>query len=363
MNRLYVLVLVSVACVSTAFSQTKANCTQVLRLMQTTYEQGRLHELPNLADGCLNAAEGKGFTKEEKREAYRILTLAYIYLEEPEKADESMLKLLETAHFYEVNPSIDPAEFVVLYNKFRHDPLFRYGFKFGGNVTLPSASQYQNVGSTAGGQGNYSLAGNIQMTLMFEKDFPKIHKMLVLAPEIGWVSRNYGYENNNLGVSDGGVLGTGPISNHVFAVKQSWLDLNAIVQYKLESTVKRQLYVGLGPGASMLLSSSNQATTDIGTGAQKYSVTGPAVDDKESYNKFVYSVTVLVGAKLKVGELYINADVRYQYGLNNVVNSTSRTNPEIGFDYWGRYNDYRMSNIMLNVGVLIPRFSPKKLIK
>lgn len=363
MNRLYGLVLLLVACVSTSFSQTTANCTQVLRLMQTIYEQGRLHELPNLADGCLNAAEGKGFTKEEKREAYRILTLAYIYLEEPEKADESMLKLLETAHFYEVNQSVDPAEFVVLYNKFRHDPLFRYGLKVGGNMTFPSATQYQNVGSTAGGQGTYNISGSIQIMAMFEKDFPKIHKMLVLAPEIGWVSRSYGYENPNLGVGDGGTVGTGAISNQVFAIKQSWLDLNAIVQYKLENTIQRQLYVGLGPGASMLLSSSNQATTDIGTGAQKYSVTGPSVDDKESYNKFVFSVTALVGAKLKVGELYLNADVRYQYGLNNVVNGATRTNPEIAFDYWGQYNDYRMSNFMVHIGALIPHFSPKKLIK
>jgi hypothetical protein len=364
MNRLYCLIIVFAVSASTAFSQqATSNCTQVLRLVRSTYEQGRLHELPAMTEGCLKAAEGKGFTKEEKKEAYRYLTLAYIYLEEPDKADESMLKLLETEHFFEVNPAIDPAEFVALYNKFRHDPLFRYGIKIGGNVTTPNVSQYYNIGSTAGGMGTYTLAGNIQITAMFEKDFPKINKMLVLAPEIGWVNRNYGYENPNLGVSDGGSIGTGSVSNQVFAIKQSWLDLNAIVQYKLESTIQRQLYVGLGPGASMLLSSTNQASTTIGTGANKYTVTGPAVDDSKSYNKFVYSVTLVAGAKLKVGELYLNADIRYQYGFSNVVNSATRTNPEIAYDYQGRYNDYRMSNIMVNIGVLIPNFSPKKLIK
>lgn len=362
MNRLYCLVLFSAVCVNTAFSQTTAsNCTQVLRLMRTTYEQGRLHELPQMSEGCLAAAEGKGFTKEEKREVYRILTLTYIYLEEPEKADESMLKLLETEHFYEVNPSVDPAEFVALYNKFRHDPLFRYGLKIGGNMTLPAASEYQNIGSMGGGKGNYTLAGNIQITAMFEKDMPWLHKKIVLAPEIGWVNRNYGYENPNLNVSDSDP--TASISNLVFAFKQSWLDLNGIVQYKFENTVARQTYIGFGPGVSMLLSSSNQATTTIGTGANKYTVTGPSVEDKESFNKFVYSVTLLAGAKLKVGELYLNADVRYQYGINNVVNNATRTNPEIALDYQGRYNNYRMSNFMINIGVLIPKFTPKKLIK
>lgn len=363
MKRLYCLFIFSAAFFSTAYSQTASNCTQVLRLMRTTYEQGRLHELPTLAEGCLAAPEGKGFTKEERREAYRILTLTYIYLEEPEKADESMLRLLETEHFYELNPTIDPAEFVVLYNKFRHDPIFRYGLKIGGNMTMPGTIEYQNIGSTGGGKGKYTLAGTIQIMAMFEKDMPWFNKMFVLAPEIGWVNRTFGYENPDLGLGDGGAVGTGTISNQVFAISQSWLDLNAIIQYKLENTVQRQLYIGLGPGASMLLSSSNQATTTIGTGANKYTVTGPAVDDKTCYNKFVYSVTLVAGAKLKIGELYLTGDVRYQYGINNVVNSASRTNEELAFDYQGRYNDYRMSNVMVNIGVLIPKFTPKKLIK
>jgi len=71
----------------------------------------------------------------------------------------------------------------------------------------------------------------------------------------------------------------------------------------------------------------------------------------------------VVGAKLKLGELYGTLDIRYQYGLNNVINPSSRTNSEIAFDYQGQYNDYRMSNLMVNIGLLIPRFSPKKLIK
>src|SRR5882672_2230160 len=116
MKRLYFLIIGSVVNVTTAFSQA-SNCTQTLRLIRTTYDQGRLHELPSIAEGCLTAPKGKGFTDEEKKEAYRYLTLAYIYLEEPEKADEMMLKLLETEHFYVVNTSIDPAEFIALYKK------------------------------------------------------------------------------------------------------------------------------------------------------------------------------------------------------------------------------------------------------
>jgi len=108
MRRLYLSIIFSVFGLSVGYSQTATNCTQTIRQIRLTYEQGRLHELPDLAKGCLR----NGFTKEEKREAYRYLTLAYIYLEEPDSADINMLKLLETDHFYQVNQTIDPAEFI-----------------------------------------------------------------------------------------------------------------------------------------------------------------------------------------------------------------------------------------------------------
>src|SRR5436190_8360022 len=147
MKRLYLLVITLLIGTVAAYSQT-SNCTQTLRLMRSTYEQGRLHELGSQSEACLNAPEGKGFTKEEKRVAYRLITLSWIYLEEPEKADESMLNLLNASHFYEINKAVDPAEFIALFNKFRHDPIFRYGLKFGGNATQPQATELHNVGST-----------------------------------------------------------------------------------------------------------------------------------------------------------------------------------------------------------------------
>ena len=358
MKKLYFLILGTMVSVITAFSQT-SNCTQTLRLIRTTYEQGRLHELPSIAEGCLAATSGRGFTDEEKKEAYRYLTLAYIYLEEPEKADEMMLKFLETEHFYIVNPSVDPAEFISLYRKFRTKPVFRYGVKVGLNLTQPTVLQYYNIGSTAGGQGKYAFAPSFNFFLMFEKDV--INDKFVFAPEIGYVARSYNYNNGSLAKSDKSPDST--ISNQQFAIKQSWLDLNAIVQYKFENRLERQTYVGIGPGISYLLSSSNQPTTFLGTGANGYTVTGPQIGDKKSYNSLIYSVSVVAGSKLKLGGLYLNADVRYQIGLVNVVNKSSRTNAELGFDYQGQYNDYRMSNFMFNIGLLIPYFSPKKLIK
>jgi hypothetical protein len=358
MKRLYFLVACCVMGITQAFAQA-SNCTQVLRLIRTTYEQGRLHEVPGLADGCLKGVGAQGFSKEEKKEAYRYLTLSYIYLEEPEKADEMMVQLLNTDHFYEPNKEVDPAEFIALYNKFRHDPLYRLGLKFGLNLTQPVVTNYYNVGSAGAGQGGYSMSPSFQVYGVFEKDFFRKApwKNIVLAAELGYVSRGYTYSNDQLALSDD--KGE-PISNQEFIFSQQFLDLNVIAQYKLKSSVTLQTYVGGGPGISYLLSSSNLANTVLGN---DFTVTGNAVDDTESYNKLLVSLNLVAGIKYKFGEVYLTAEARYQMGFTNLVNQESRTNPEIAFDYQGRYNDYRINTMAVSIGIIYPHFKPLKLIR
>lgn len=356
MKRLYFLAVCWAVGISPAFSQA-TNCTQVGRLMQTTYEQGRLHELPGMAEACLKGQSGQGFSKEERKSALRYLTLSYIYLEEPEKADEMMLQLLNTDHFYQPNKEVDPAEFIALYNKFRHDPLYRLGFKGGINFTQPVVTNYYNVGSAAAGQGKYAMGSSFHIYGLFEKDITKTLP-IVLAAELGFVSRSYSYENLQLATADEDP--TMSISTQLFNFSQSFLDLNVIGQYKLKNTVNMQYYVGIGPGISYLLSSSNEAKTVLGNG---FTVTGGAIDDSNSYNKLLFSATLVAGLKYKFGEVYLTAEARYQMGFTNVVNAATRTNPEIAFDYQGRYNDYRINNYAISGGIIIPFFTPKKMIK
>ncbi|MBY0434731.1 MAG: PorT family protein [Cyclobacteriaceae bacterium] len=359
MKRLYFLIIAVVVTVTSSFSQA-TNCTQVLRLARTTYEQGRLHELPALVEGCLKASGETGFTPEQKRETYRLLTLAYIYLEEPEKADESMLELLRTDHFYQVNNSVDPAEFIALFNKYRTRPLFRIGVKIGANLTQPTVLNYYNVGSAAGGQGKYGLKLGFNFIAIFEKDLSTkttgLLSRLVFAPELGYIIRNFSYTNSKLINGDAGNL----VSTQNLDIGQSWLDVNPILQYKFKNTVDLQTYIGLGPSLNYLLSSSVQPNTLLGN---SYTVTGPAVSDLKAYNQLMYSIIITAGFKKKLGELYLTVDARYQYGFGNAVNGGSRSIPELVYDYQTQYNDYRINNFSINIGVIYPYFKPKKLIK
>jgi hypothetical protein len=166
-------VFLTFACAESARAQ--SSCAQTLRTARVTYDQGRIHELPDLLAGCLVS----GFTKQEKVEAYKLLTLSYIYLEEPAKADEALLALLRTDPYFEINPEADAAEFIALYRTFRTWPIYRVGAKVGVNATSPNVSGRIEV--PEGATSKYSPAINFQAGAAFE--IP-INQKLALNPEL-----------------------------------------------------------------------------------------------------------------------------------------------------------------------------------
>ena len=141
-------------------------------------------------------------------------------------------------------------------------------------------------------------------------------------------------------------------------LKQSWLDLNLLVQYKLSES-KFNPYISIGPGIGYLLTSSNNIATQV---VNQGAITGSDIDTKTSYNPLAYSAIISVGSKIRLGSFYLTSDVRYQYGLNNVVNASSRSNPVALFDYGFVPPNYRQNNLTINFGLVVPYFSPKKLI-
>lgn len=357
MKRILFGFVFSICCLVSGYAQT-SSCAQTLRLARSTYELGRLHEIPTLIDGCLK----DGFTVQEKVEALKLLTQTYIYLEEPEKAEESMLQLLNTDHFYEVNENVDPAEFVALFRTFRTDPVFSIGVKFGTNATYPTATKNYFIGSSAANKGEYSPGINIQYGLSFEKELFGKDSRWIAAPEIISSNHSFGYANESITTSDQTGESYSVIDGNF---KQSRLDLNLLVQYKLfkkdDPIAKPKFYMLFGTGSSLLLKSSAQIETQF---PKKGSVvTGPGIKMKSNYSKMDYNVIAGGGIKFKFGAIYLNADIRYKYGITNLTKATSRSNPEAVFDYGFVLNDLRQSSVMINIGFIYPYFIPKKLVK
>jgi outer membrane protein W len=336
------------------------NCTQKLRTARGTYEQGRLHELPVLLEGCLK----NGFSDTERIEAYRLLVLTYIYLEEPAKADAAMMSLLETDHFFKLNPLVDPVEFQSLYKKFRTNPIFSWGIKFGPTTNHVNVQKNYYIWGDSEGKGEYKAKVGIQFGVIFEKNLTnKPDNKLIANPEIFYNSYSTIYSNSSISTKDqpDDIATDGT----EFTIKQNRINLNLMVQYKFAKGKLNETlspYVSLGPSLYYLAGSTFGG--DVTVSSQR---TIPSFKTDENYKKIGVGVIASAGVKYKVGSFYLTADIRYMRGLHNVVKTSNRfKQTSVNQQLWDAGyidNDFVISQSMINLGLIVPYFKPKKLIK
>lgn len=363
MNRLFspLLFLLFFTFALQGFSQTDPGCLQALRSARASYEQGRLQEIEFTLKDCLDKNK---FNKAEKVEAYKLLVLTYIYLEEPEQADKAMLSLLSADHFFEINEGTDPAEFINLYRKFRKDPIFSVGLRGSFLTTNVNVQNHYYVFGNGKGTGSFTSTQKLVGGLAFEKVL--IKDKLVFAPEFMFSSRSFTYTNSN-------IFGTDSVSQATSLtaqVSQQLLQLNLIGNYLFKKKFANnflQPYVGAGLSTSYLLSSSfEEAELNVEPGFED--VSGAPLDNTSGFKPLNFSAILLAGVKFKVTELYVTADVRYYWGLNNVVNPDNRysqegDNVEILNRYGYVNNDFSINQAAISIGIIYPYFKPKKLIK
>ena len=124
-------------------------CAIALSEAEDKYDQGKLYEIPEMLQSCLN----DGFTKEEKVRAYRLLTLTYLFLDYYTEADSSYLKLLKLSPEYVTNDEIDPMEIINHHEKFTTKPFYyitmgKLGFNLShANVLIDYSMSESNNGS------------------------------------------------------------------------------------------------------------------------------------------------------------------------------------------------------------------------
>ncbi len=330
-----------------------SSCAQTLRLAQSTYEQGRLHELPALLEGCLKNTGSDGFTKENRVRAYTLLTLAYIYLEEPEKADEAMLNLLHTDPYFKPNPDVDPAEFIGLYKTFRTRPVYRLGVNFGINETQPNVSSYNPISD-----GTAKYAYKIGIGGGFVAEVP-INDKLTAVANLLFLQKKFTNTSSSLLLTNSYSTSTGTES-------QGWLSLPLLVQYQLgdkRKFEKRKIlpFVEGGISTDYLLGSTIQGT-------QKR-IENQAIDVKTFSiialrQKINVSAMLGAGFKTRMAGGYFFAEARYSYGLlKNNNKATLYNNQALLFDYKIIDGIFSLNSLYFNVGYVHNFFNPKKLIR
>jgi hypothetical protein len=331
------------------------SCAQTLRLAQSIYEQGRLHELEELISKALKNPSLE-CAKTDQVGLLKLLTLANIYLEDPKKADESMLMLLNINPYFEPNKDVDPAEFVALYNTFRTQPVFRLGIKFGANSSRPNVTSFNPVSDGISKyKSNLGIVGGVVV------EFP-VSLKLILSGELLYhqkrftntaVSKFTTSENNanNITVID--------YSSSTGIETQNYISLPLLVQYEISDKRKIIPYVELGVSTDYLLGAE--------TSVERKRVSNQSIDVKSfslspQREKLNFSMIAGAGARTRIASGYLVANIRYSYGLTKVNSlSTLYTNQLLLMDYNINDGIFSLNSLYFTMGYVQNFFKPKKL--
>ncbi len=343
-----ILLLCAVVLSGCAFvAHGQSQCAQTLRLAQSIYDQGRLQELPDLLQSCINS----GFNDEEKVNAYKLLTLTYIYLEEPEKADQMMLALLRTDTEFKVNDAVDPAEFVALYKTFRTKPVYRIGGKLGGTVSGPSviSADFVNDG-TNNTSNSFGFAGCVAAEIPLNGKWEKF----TLNPELSFQMNSFKSVNEK---GDNVLADTSLVTPSTETM--GWVSIPVSLQYSLFANAAKtsDYYVSAGLSADYLLFANKTISS-----ARE----GNSGIDENTYpverNTFNAAAMLSAGFKRKIGKGYLLVEVRYKMGLLPLSDKADTyANSTLVFN--NKYIDgiYRLNTLSLSAGYLLNRYNPKKL--
>lgn len=331
-------------------------CALSLNEAEDKYDQGRLYEIPEIINSCLE----DGFSKEEKIRAYRLLTLSYLFLDYYEEADKSYLELLKLSPEFKTNDELDPMEIINFHGKFTTKP--KYYLTLGKlGVNFSSANVLLDYSLTQLGSKKYKSQAGFQIGLGGEM---VIYKNLHLAGEIFVVRKKIHITDNQFN-----------FYSINMDINHTEIELPIMLKYNFfKEKISPFAMVGLSPG--FLISSSIQnieGNYRINGGGEQNEdeifpvQPRPGIKTSEMKNRFNYSMLFGGGINYKIGLNYLVIEARYSLGMLNVTNEKERWREDILLGRDLKFptgyvdDDFKINNLSFFIGFVKPLYKPRKI--
>ena len=331
-------------------------CSQTLIEARDEFDGGHLYGIPSLLKGCLD----KGFSKQERIQAYWLLTRTYLIIDDPISAEYSYLELLKLDPEYVIDKENDPIEMVYLSKKFMTTPVFTWTIgKVGLNYSKSVIINQYGVDNTnlSGEKYNYKIGFQLggAIDLNFNSNYS-------LCAELLYSQKLYEY-SNLLFIQD----------QLSYTELQHWIDVPVYLKY---STQRNKFYPFAYAGYSLNLALGARATTELlnieggtsGESATNLPVTGPPINIGDKRELINTSLIFGIGTRYRIGYRYLSVELRGNFGLTNVLNidnqyskSGDSYNDELLFRYGKTESDFRMNSYSLMFGFVQPLYKPRKI--
>ena len=318
------------------------SCSEKLKMAQTAYDNGMLEQVPVLLQKCITKLNST-----QRKNAYRLVILSYLFNNEYEKADEYMSKLLKFDPLF-VPFNYDPIEFEKLYDSYRTEPIYSLGGFVGMNIILPDFTDLYTTYDSSDYNSKISVLPSYKVSLFFNK---YITDQIKLNFTVNLIQNRY--ENiykpfdfaqvtitNNLLYLGSAISGIYEFGN----IKQSFL----------------KPYTRIGIQALNIVSAKVNATRDYVDGL-KPSVSNENISILSTRNKYNLGIISSVGLKYRTGRAWIFADLSYSRNFFLANNKANRfSNNELIFKYFYIDNNFYLQNISLMIGIVQSFYKPEK---
>lgn len=325
-------IVVSLAVLTSASvlaQNTPNDCSSSIVDAGNMYEAGKFEESVKLLNACLD------FLPQETRfEAYRLLGLAYLELNDEEKLNESMVNLLKEKPDYREFPFFDPLAYTVKLSKFDVYPKWEIGLQAGINST--SVSPIENY-SVTGSEASYLPKTGYQIGILSEYYFNQ--KMSLYS---GLQLSGVNYERN---ADD--VVGW----KQMYIEKLQFINVPIVLKHKVIPEL-----LGWQVSAEAGINYQFLATTRSVVFLDNLSESNPkrlqrSADQSEARSKYVISGLLGISAKRKVAKGSFNIQIASSLGINNLVKPENRWD-NLTFITESNYvdSDIRLNTVMISVG-------------
>ena len=315
-------------------------CSDQLRLAQRRYDSGLLDDIPSLLESCIQ----RGFTKEEKANAYKLLIQTYIFSDQPQKADEVMLDFLREFPKYTIAPN-DHTEFINLYQTYRTTPVMKIETSIGLNLGLPWVKEYFGVEDLSNIDVFYSssFGANAEVNYIDHlfNEFDGSFGVSVSWSRVGYW--NELYDHTSLAATYNNISIGFPLA---LRYNRSFSGIN--------------LFAKAGVEPAYLLMSSINFTRELSTGGDPYTGTEFVTS---YFRRFDIRPIISVGWDFQLGDnqLMITAGMRFGT-IISTTNDKRYQNDEFYQKYYFIPDDILVHQAFINISYVFSIFNPKKLL-
>ena len=315
------------------------SCEATLTRAQEEFDAGRFESVPEILKPCLERNQNR----EWEQRAYLLLAETYLLLENAEMADASYLNVLKANPEFETDESRDPIDLVYLSKRFTATPIFSFYGKIGLNASF--ATIINDVDFEISPDGNvtekFSTGAGWQGGLGVQFHY---NENLGLSAELNYMFSSFVHRAR-------GVFQEGNYSV-AFTDRQTWLSVPLMVRYTWTGTRLEPFAYG---GTSFNLLVRDRADVVVNSNLES-----PVIDYLDIRNKLNRSLVVGGGLRYKWGLRYLFGEVRWMHGLTNIAKPVSRN--KMVNDSWPYVDDdFRLNNLLVNVGYIHPLYKARKL--